>query len=431
MKFIEKEKTDVKAIFEIHFEEADMKEYKEKSMESLAKKIDIPGFRKGSVSNEMVVDRFGEEGVLYEIHNAFMPEIVSKMITSNKLFPISTPKVDIIKNDPIVYKVEIEILPAVELKEYDSLKIVAKSKKVESADVEEVLTQLQDQVAHFHKVDRKSKEGDQLTIDFDGKNPKGERFPGMKAEGHQIVLGSKAFVDTFEKQLEGLSVGDEKDVKVTFPENYGKTELANKPFIFTVKIHEIAEKHETELNEDFVEQITGKKESVDFLKKDIEKNLQVRNDQESKRDAEMAFLTSVEQYASFDLPNALVDDEAQQFVDNIKMQGLQQGIPWEKYLETMKKTEDDIKKEVRGDAEKRVRQRLIIDAMLQKEKIGVDASIVVKESEIQLSRLNEEQQKEQEKEFAKGGKKYHHIEYMIKIDTLLRKYIDYSALTAG
>jgi trigger factor len=340
-----------------------------------SKTMDIQGFRKGKVPVAIIKQRYGDK-LLQDAKNDALAKIFDdalnelKIDRSELIGEPSFTKYDE-KDGNIEVEIELSIKPTVELGDYTTSVPEIKSKRVTTAMIDEELAKMADNSAPMVKVeeDREVKDGDTVKIDFEG-FVDGVAFDGGKAEGYALQIGTKSFIDNFEDQIIGMKVGDEKEINVTFPAEYQSKDLAGKPAMFKVKLHEIQEKGEAVLDDEFAKKMMpqDKEASLDKLKEQIKEQIKSQKMQEQYQELKPKFLEALVKNSSFEVPNAVVEQEISVQV-NEKVRGYD-----EKKLEALKDDKEAIEKlkdEVRDDAIKNVKATFIVDALAKAEKVEV------------------------------------------------------------
>jgi trigger factor len=340
-----------------------------------SKTMDVQGFRKGKVPVAIIKQRYGDK-LLQDAKNDALAKIFDdalnelKIDRSELIGEPSFTKYDE-KDGNIEVEIELSIKPTVELGDYTTSVPEIKSKRVTTAMIDEELAKMADNSAPMVKVeeDREVKDGDTVKIDFEG-FVDGVAFDGGKAEGYALQIGTKSFIDNFEDQIIGMKVGDEKEINVTFPAEYQSKDLAGKPAMFKVKLHEIQEKGEAVLDDEFAKKMMpqDKEASLDKLKEQIKEQIKSQKMQEQYQELKPKFLEALVKNSSFEVPNAVVEQEISVQV-NEKVRGYD-----EKKLEALKNDKEAIEKlkdEVRDDAIKNVKATFIVDALAKAEKVEV------------------------------------------------------------
>ncbi|MBC8591509.1 trigger factor [Wansuia hejianensis] len=336
-------------------------------------RFNIPGFRKGKVPKKIIELNYGE-GIFYEdAINLLLPEAYGKAIEELELEPVDTPEVDIEeieKDSPIVVKIKVDVKPEVKLGDYKSIELEKIEYNVTDEMIESELKSLQDANARLiDGNDRQVKQGDLLTIDFEG-YVDGEQFPGGTAEGHKLEIGSNTFIPGFEEQLVGKSKDEEVEVNVKFPEEYHEESLAGKDAMFKVTIHDIKEKELPELDDELAKDIS-EFDTLEELKNDIKERLEKELKTQETIEKENRVIEKVIEISEVDIPEGMIesqiDDEIKQFDYRLRTQGLE----FETYLELMGSDIDAIRDQFRPAATQRVNADLVLEAISKAENIEV------------------------------------------------------------
>ncbi|PHQ70677.1 MAG: trigger factor [Sneathiella sp.] len=324
---------------------------------SVGAEIKLPGFRPGKVPMSILKQRFGKS-IMGEVLEQTVNETSQKALEDNDLRPAQQPKIEITKFDEgsdLEFTLEVEIMPDFEPMDFTKLKLEKLTADVEDDKVDESLKQISGQQKNFEKISgaRKSKTGDALLIDFLGKVDD-VAFDGGTAEGHQLELGSNAFIPGFEEQLIGTKAGDKLDVTVTFPENYGSAELAGKDAVFEVKVHEIREAADVEINDEFAEKLGL--ENLDALKEAVRGRISDEYSQLSRQTLKRNMLDALAVEHDFDVPPGMLESEFNGIWDAFLKELEQNG----QKLEEQDQSEDDLREEYQQIAERRVRLGLLL-----------------------------------------------------------------------
>lgn len=336
-------------------------------------KITIPGFRKGKAPQAMIEKMYGE-GVFYEdAADEAINASYAEAMKESGLDIVSRPEVTIEKigkDEPFVYSALVAVKPEVTLGQYKGVEVEKADASVSAEDVEAELKKVQEQNARLLTVeDRGVEDGDQTVIDFEG-FVDGKGFEGGKAEDYPLTIGSHSFIDTFEEQLIGKKIGEECEVNVTFPTEYHAADLAGKPATFKVTVKEIKVKELPELNDEFASEVS-EFDTLDEYKKDIEKKLAEKKEIEANSKNEDAVVAKVVENASMEIPDKMIDAQAENMVQDMARRMQSQGLSLDMYLKYTGMTVEQMKEQARPDAEKRIRTRLVLEAVAQAENIQI------------------------------------------------------------
>ena len=341
-------------------------------------KISVPGFRKGKVPRAMIEKMYGAEIFYEDAANTVMQKTYPSAVDESGVDVVSRPTVDIVqieKGKPFIYTAEVAVKPEVTLGKYMGVTV---TKVDTSVSEEEIAAELENERNKNSRTvsvtDRPVQEGDTAVIDFEG-FVDGVPFEGGKAEGHSLEIGSHTFIDTFEDQLIGKNVGDDVDVNVTFPDQYQAPELAGKPALFKVKIHEIKAKELPELNDEFASEVSEKETLAEF-KEEIKERLAQAKEAEAKAQKEEEAIQKIIEKSKMDIPEAMIETQCETMLDEFAQRITQSGLSFEQYLQFSGTDVNGLKEQVRPEAVKRIQSSLVLEQIAKEENIEVsDADI--------------------------------------------------------
>ena len=352
----------------------------EKAYQKMRRKISVPGFRPGKAPRKMIERMYGAEVFFEEAINIAFPEAYEAAAEQEKLQIVGYPTVEMVgevTKDGFTFKATTPVYPEVTLGEYKGLKAEKPEVKVLAADVDERLKALADRNTRLVSVDRAAKSGDTAVIDFEGFLD-GKPFDGGKGENHNLELGSGSFVPGFEDQVIGMKAGEEKDIDITFPENY-TPELAGKPVVFHVKVNEVKEKQVPAVDDEFAKDVS-EFDTLKDLKADIKKKLTAERTESAQRAFEDVLMAKVAEGIEADIPEEMVELQAERMMEQFKQQLASQGIPFDQYLKMTNTAEADFRKQAQGPAADQVKMDLAVEAIIKAE--GLEASDEDVESEM-------------------------------------------------
>ena len=339
-----------------------------------AKYINIPGFRKGKAPMNIVEKYYGAEIFYEDAFNEVATEAYDEAIDTNKIDVVSRPTVDIVqmeKGKDVIFTAVVQVKPEVELGKYKGIEIKKIEYPVKDEDVQNEIKQMQDKNSRLVTVDDRALEnGDTATIDFEG-FVDGVAFEGGKAEGHELEIGSGAFIPGFEDQLVGMKIDEEKEIKVTFPKEYFSKDLAGKDATFKVKVNEIKKKELPELDDDFAKDVS-EFDTLKELKASIKEKLEKENEEKVKFETQDAAVKNVCDNTEIDIPSGMIDSEIDNMVNDMKSRLQYQGLTLDNYLKMVGKTEQEFRKDYEEQAKEAVKSRLVIEAIVKAEKIEAD-----------------------------------------------------------
>ena len=348
-------------------------------------KISLPGFRKGRVPRQMIEKMYGPEVFYDEAANRMISEAYAKAYDECELELVSQPKIEITqleKGKEFIFTAEVAVKPEVKLGEYKGLKVDKVSTRVTQKEVDEEIDKERERNARTIDVtDRAVQDKDQITLDFEG-FVDGVAFEGGKASDYPLTIGSGAFIPGFEDQLIGANIDEEKEINVTFPEEYQAKELAGKAAVFKCTVHSIKAKELPELDDEFVSDVSEKSETVDAYKAEVKAKIKERKENEGKQKREDQSVEQAVANAEMDIPEAMISFQSRQMVDDFARRIMQQGMTMEQYFQFTGLSEEKMMDEFKPEAEKRIRTRLTLEAIVAAENI-----------EVSEERLDEELQK--------------------------------------
>ncbi|APB36623.1 trigger factor [Heyndrickxia coagulans] len=360
----------------------------DKAFKKVVKQINVPGFRKGKIPRPLFEKRFGVESLYQDALDMIVPGEYEKAIEETGIEPVDTPNIDVEqmeKGKSLIFKATVTVKPEVKLGEYKGLEVEKPDTEVTDEDVEEELKKLQERLAELViKEDGEAEMGDTVVIDFEG-FVDGEAFEGGSAENYSLELGSGNFIPGFEEQLAGVKTGDEKEIEVTFPEEYHASELAGKKATFKVKVHEIKAKHLPELDDEFAQDADDEVETLDALKEKIQKDLKESKEHAAKHAVEDAVVEKAAENAEMDIPEAMINTELNRMLQEFEQNLSAQGLNLELYYQFSGQNEEALRNQMKEDAEKRVRFNLTLEAIANAENLEVSDEEVDEE----LKRMSE------------------------------------------
>ena len=334
-------------------------------------KINVPGFRVGKAPRKIIEKMYGEEVFYEEAVNIILPDAYEDAVKEQKLDVVGYPEVELesCTKDGVVFKCTVAVYPEVKLGQYKGLEAPKAEVKVAAADVNARLKEMADRNSRLVSVERAVKKGDTADIDFEGFD-NGEAFEGGKGENYELELGSGSFVPGFEEQLIGMKAGEEKDIDITFPENYAP-ELAGKPVVFHVKVNEVKVKEVPAVDDEFAKDVS-EFDTLKELKADIKKKMTAERTEAAQRAFEDVLMAKVAEGVEAEIPHEMVELQAEQMMEGFKQQLASQGIPFGQYLKMTGTTEADFRKQADGPAAEQVKMDLAVEAIIKAE--GLEAT---------------------------------------------------------
>lgn len=359
------------------------------------KQINIPGFRKGKVPRQMIEKMYGPEVFYDEAANNMIPDAYAKAYDESELDILSQPKIEVVqmeKGKPFIFTAEVATKPEVTLGDYKGLKVDKVSTRVTQKEVDEEIEKERERNARTIEVtDRAVQDKDEVTLDFEG-FVDGVAFEGGKGEDYPLTIGSGSFIPGFEEQLIGAEIDKEVEVNVTFPKEYHSEELAGKDATFKCTVHTIKAKELPELDDEFASEVS-ECETMDAYRAEVKKNIKERKERTGKEKKENQAVDQAIENAQMDIPEAMIEFQVRQMADDFARRIQQQGLTVEQYFQFTGMTAEKMMEEMRPQAEKSIKTRLVLEAIVKAENIEVSDERVEEE----LTKMAEAYQMEVEK----------------------------------
>ena len=371
MKLVKNEKLE-KSMVELQFS-VDAETFRaavDKAYKREGKKYNVPGFRKGKAPRAMIEKMYGADIFHYDAINDLFPENYEAAVKEAGLEVVGQPEVDVVSmsmDEGVVLKAVVPVKPEVTVGEYTGLKVTRKVTAVEDADVEAEITRMQERNGRMITREGKAENGDTADIDFEG-FVDGVAFEGGKGEHYSLVLGSNSFIPGFEEQVVGHEAGEEFDVNVTFPEQYHAAELAGKPAVFKIKLHEVKYKELPALDDEFAKDVS-EYDTLDELRASIREEMEERNGKQADVQVENDLVDQVIATLEGEIPEAMYESRMDDMVRDFEYRLSQQGLKLEMYLQYMGQTLETFRASYKEQAEKQVKIRLALEAVAAKEKL--------------------------------------------------------------
>lgn len=362
----------------------------DQAFKKVVKQINVPGFRKGKVPRPIFEQRFGVEALYQDAVDILLPKAYSNAVEEAGINPVDQPEIEVTqieKGKDFKFDATVTVEPEVELGDYKGLEIEKQDTELTDEEVETTINQRLEAMADMViKEDGKVEEGDTVNLDFDG-YVDGEQFEGGQADGYDLEIGSGMFIPGFEEQLVGLKVGEEKDVEVTFPEEYHAEELAGKPATFKTKINEIKTKEVPELDDELANELDSDTNTVDEYKENLRKQLAESKATEAENVQKEEAITKATDNAKVDIPDAMIKSEEDRMLQEFAQRLQQQGLNLETYFQISGQSEEDLRGQMKEDAEQRVKTNLTLAAIADAENIEASDEDVEKELETMSSQF--------------------------------------------
>jgi len=363
----------------------------DQAFKKVVKQINVPGFRKGKVPRPIFEQRFGVEALYHDAVDILLPEAYGEAIDETDIKPVAQPEVNVTqieKGKDFIFEATVTVEPEVKLGDYKGLEIEKQETELTDEELEESINHSLSHMAEMVvKEDGAVENGDTVNIDFSG-SVDGEEFEGGQAEGYDLEVGSGSFIPGFEEQLEGMKTGEEKDVVVTFPEEYHAEELAGKEATFKTKVNEIKYKEVPELDDEVANELDSEANSVDEYKENLRKRLAEQKATEAENTEKEEAINKATENATIDIPQAMIDTELDRMVQEFGQRIQQQGLDLQTYFQISGQDESQLREQMKDDAEQRVKTNLTLTAIADAENIEVTDEDIDKELEKMSEQFN-------------------------------------------
>lgn len=389
----------------------------DKAFKSKQKDAKVDGFRKGKVPRNIYEKHYGKESLFFPAAEEVLQSAYAKAMEESNLIPVVQPSVDIkdISDKGVEFTFKIITKPEVKIKNYKGLGIKPEEIKVTKDEIDHEIGHLLEEYTELVTKEGEVKNGDVAVIDFEGFKD-GKPFDGGKGENYSLEIGSNTFISGFEEQVIGMKTGEEKDLTVSFPEDYGVEDLKGQPVIFKVKVNEIKEKVTRELDKEFFEDLAMEGvHSKETLEKEVEKNIKAQKEADNENKYIDHLLEEVAKNVEVDIPQEMVDEETTRLLGRFEQQMAMQGISLDIYYQFTKSSEEDLRKQMDKEAYQNVLYRLMLEEIMNLEKIEVSQEEASKEAE-ELAKKYKMDKEDFLKQF--GGLE------MIQYDLEMHKVID-------
>ncbi|HCY1340066.1 TPA: trigger factor [Staphylococcus aureus] len=363
----------------------------DQAFKKVVKQINVPGFRKGKVPRPIFEQRFGVEALYQDAIDILLPDAYGEAIDETDIKPVAQPEVSVTqieKGKDFIFEATVTVEPEVKLGDYKGLEIEKQETELSDDELQEAIDHSLGHLAEMVvKEDGVVENGDTVNIDFSG-SVDGEEFEGGQAEGYDLEIGSGSFIPGFEEQLEGMKVDEEKDVVVTFPEEYHAEELAGKEATFKTKVNEIKFKEVPELTDEIANELDAEANTVDEYKENLRKRLAEQKAADAENVEKEEAITKATDNTTIDIPEAMVNTELDRMVSEFAQRIQQQGLDLQTYFQISGQDESQLREQMKDDAEQRVKTNLTLTAIAEAEKIEATDEDIDKELEKMSKQFN-------------------------------------------
>lgn len=417
--------SEVKLTVEVS--EKAMEQYRKQAVNQLQNQVKIEGFRPGKIPVEVLERHLGEQAFMGHVLDLAISETYEEAIEKEKLRPVAYPKLSIVSQDPLKYEAIVPTVPELKWKkDLSKLKVERKKAEVKESDIKEVLKNLQERSGSWKVVERAAKMEDRVEIDFDGFDADGKPLEGTSSKNHPVILGQGSLIPGFEEEVVGMKPGEEKEFKITFPENYHVDSFKKKKVTFKIKLNQVEEPEEVKLDDDFAKEITGgHRKTMKELKDEIKDELGKQKEREEDMRLESEFLKELLDYTEVDLPEALVVREIDFMLNRIKQDLEKRKQTWEDYLKEMEekgKKLEDIRKELEKPAKEQVIIRLALEKLHEENKTEVSKKELEEGIEMRLESVPPQFRPMVQERYAEGSQDLQYLEAQLKLSKIVKKH---------
>lgn len=376
---------------------------KKVACDKISKDVKIKGFRPGHVPQDILEKNVDPKYIEAYSQDIAIQKTYAEIVVKENLQVVARPSVKIDSEAPLTYTAKVAVLPEVEIKDHKSIKVKKQEIKIDKKEIDEVVETLKKRVTTYKDTERAAKIGDRAEIDFEGFDKDGKPVEGTASKNHPVILGENSLIPGFEEEVVGLKVGDKKEFKITFPKDYGKEDFQGKELTFKIQLQRLEEPSEVKVDEDFVAKITGKKDSVDSLRKEIEENLKLRKEGEQKQEQENEYIEKLLKKTKVELPESLINEEAKFILEDMKKNIESKGLKFSQFLEQAKTKEEDLLEKYKKEAERRLKVRLALQKLMEIEEIKIDNKEIQEEFDKFKAMSPPHGHAELQKQFDQGG----------------------------
>jgi trigger factor len=408
----------------VSFDDKQIQSYTEYAAKELGKTIEMKGFRKGHVPTNIVEEQYGKDVLVEYALEKKLNNIYQEVLTENKIEPIAQPSVEFTSKDPVEITFVIAVKPEIDLKPLDKIKLKKTEAKVTKKEVDEEIGHMLSKAAKFEEVDRASKQGDRVSVDFEGFDKDGKSIPNTKSANHPIVIGDKMFIPGFEENLVGLKKDAEHEFEVTFPKDYHAKELAAAKVTFKIKVNKIENKIEAQLDEETIEKISYKKQTKAEFEKEVKERLENKKESEAKKEVEEKLYDEFLKNLKFELSELVINDEMYILKQELAQNLQRQGLTLEQYEKMMSDKEGkSINETYKTQAEERAKLKLIIDAIVTAKKLEITDADVDAKLKQEVDKAPEEIKEHVEKYYRENAQALAVLKNSMLLDKLVAEYI--------
>jgi trigger factor len=402
----------------------DLAKFEDQAAARISEEVEIPGFRKGQAPKAFVIAKIGADAFFQEVLNVALPRTYFEAVKERNLQVVSRPEVKVITKSPLKYEAKVAVLPEITIKGYENIKIKKGTIKITEKEIDEIVEEMRKYRATYKPLERAIKKGDRLEIDFQGYDEGGAALDKTQSKNHPLFVGEGSLVTGFEDQLLGMKTGDKKKFPVTFPKDFHYEPLRNKKVQFDVEVKKAEEPILPALNEDFVAQVMGERKEVPEFKAAIKEDLNRKKVVEARRNQENELLEKLIKDAKLDVPQMLIEEEIDYMIMDLKRELDERSMPFDTYMEKIKKEGRDLRKEYAVEAEKRIRLRLVLNFLFRTLAIDATDEEIKTASVALLERTPEKEKEYAKKQLESKGELYMRLKNNLMLEKLFAKFLE-------
>jgi len=410
------EKSEVEIM--VTLTDEDFAKYRDHAIKEIAEEIDVKGFRKGNIPAHIVEQKVGETTIKAHAQEKAIQKTYAEIIVKEKLEVISHPRISIESSEPLKYKAIVAVMPEISIDGYEKISVKVKEAKLTEKEEKEAIESIEKRNTKYTDTDQAAKMGDRAELDFEGFDEDGKSVENTKSSNHPVILGENTLIPGFEEEIVGLKKGEKKEFEIKFPSDYFKKDFQNKKMKFKIEVKKLEKAEIPKLDEEMIEKLIGKKQSIEEFKKELQESLQQNKESENQATAENEYVEQLIKLIKVDLPEIFIDDEINHMIEEMK-QKINPSAKTDEFLEQIGKTFEEYKEKYKKEAKNRVLARLALREAINATETKVSDDEIKAELEKIKSFYPEAQHKKIEEDYKKGSLKSH-----IASRLTLRKFFD-------
>lgn len=392
-----------------------------KAFQDIGSGMRIKGFRPGHIPESIIRDYLEPGALALRTYEIAIPEEALEILRKENIRIAGAAQTAFESIDPLKVVMTFDVFPAVELGDYGKITVQVKERKATSDDVDSAISDLQKRMAEFVDANREAQKGDRVEIDFEGFTPDGVPLENTNSKNHPVVLGEGMLIPGFEDHVVGMKVADQKEFLITFPRDYHLKRMAGKEVKFIVRLNKVQDIVLPAIDDVFHEKVTGKKMTKEEFRTQVEAELSADYRRQYEREYEDAFFARLLEVWTVDPPQSMIDSEKENILRELKQQILYSGSSFERHLERLGKTEDELKGSYQDKARERVSLHLILQKIAEKQSFAASEQDIEQEITFRLDQLSEDRKERTRKNYEKGSAGYRMVQYQL----VLRKVMDH------